>query len=384
LEKKMLKKFATWRIVKWSLGALSRIGSTWNLILALVFLIGSPLLTISVIGLGFIPLVGSFISAVLIVLCAIGAAVGGLLLRGAMETLVPGKVSERNEEPSQKREAMARENERQKGEIANKDRDLQLVREENLKLELEKAKLQNAKERLERMTIQMDSAAPILKLGLMKVKMTNYDFQPQPLDHPEIHEEGLFPFKKKVQEESEYLGLQRITMEANLGIDLKQVNVTEHDGVLYVSGIKSESHGITHRETEWLLREIRKKRTVDGEVAEHRIDANDKRVMDLVLDQQRSLDSRLNQGLEFAAHDDTIHRIAEGYIRLLLSPTGKRVEFLSPENESGGLLPLEQYIGQHNMGIDVQKNLLIEQEREITRQGQQETSMSAPLFQRAP
>jgi len=375
----MLKKFVIWR-----LGVLSRIGSTVNLILAFVFLIGSPLLTISVIGLGFIPLVGSFISAVLILLCAIGAAVGGLLLRGAMETLVTGEVSQRNEEPRQEREEMVRENEHQKGEIANKDRDLQLVREEKLKLELEKEKLQSAKERLERMRIQVDSATPILKLGLLNVKMTTYDFQHKVVDYPEEFEEGVYGFKKKVQQGADYVGLQRVAMEANLGIDLKQVKVVEHNDILYVSGIKSESHGINHRETEWLLKEIRKERRVNGTVEDYRIDRKDTRITDLVLDQERSLDSRLNQGLEFAEHDRTIYRIAEGYIRLLLSPTGKRVEFLPPENESGNLLPLEQYIGQHNMGIDVQKNLLIEQGREITRKGQQETSLSVSLFQRSP
>jgi hypothetical protein len=230
---------------------------------------------------------------------------------------------------------------------------LQQVTDENMRLALENMQKQAEIERLERMKIQVDSASPILKLGLLAVTMTSNDFLRKPVDS-KTGEEGIPFFKRGVVEDTEYLGLQQVTMDVNLGIDLKQVKVEERDNVLYVSGIKSESHGISNRDTKWLMKEIRRKRTVSGKQESYVVDNSDTRLTDLVLAQERGLDKRLNQGLEFVEHDKTIRRFAEGYIELLLSPLQKKIVFLEQGEESGEPVPLQQFMEQHNKSIDHQ------------------------------
>jgi hypothetical protein len=360
-------------------GCFFRIGPIKNLFISLVLLIASPWIALKIFW---------FFPSVMVLICTIGAALGGFLLNGAMVTFVQqsgtGRTDLQYEKNMMEKEEIIHENERLKYETSAKDQELGKAQEENLHLELEMAKLQSEKERLERMRIHVDSATPNLKLGLLKVQMTAYDLQQKQVDLPAECEEGFPGFKKKVRRESEYVGLQRIMMEANLGIDLKQVKVVEDGGILYVSGVKSESHGISRRETKWLIKEIRKKHIVDGEIEDYGIDIKDPRIMDLVLNQEQSMESRLNQGLGFAEHDRTIHRIAEGYIRLLLSPTGKQIEFLPPEDESDSLLlPLERYIEKYNMEINsrhlqiVQKEWQIEQRKDSGIESKQAESPAA-------
>jgi hypothetical protein len=335
---------------------LARLGATVTFTLGLLLLIGAPLLALMILPSQSKGFLSRFLA---VLVCTFCAAFGGMFLSNAMKTF------EENSAAIGKTEKLARENERQKGELVARTHELGEAQEKNLRLELEKARLQSEKERLERMRISIDSAAPILKLGLLNVHMTTYDFLHLPVDPAKTTEEGIYPFKEVVTRTSDYAGLQRVTMEVNLGIDLKQVKIAEHNGVLHVSGVKSESHGISNRNTVWLMKEIRKKRSVEGKPDDYRIDANDPRITDMVLQQERGLESRLNQGIEFAEHDRSIRRIAEGYLRLLLSPIGKRIEFQSPERESGDLLPLEQFIERHNAEIGKRQDGIRQQELRI-------------------
>jgi hypothetical protein len=335
--------FASSRVLKLAFSRILKPIAFWGHgILGLACIIGGPLLFTGISWM--IP------TALALFITAILSALGGVLFsRMFLSWQMTNAPAQTQPQPDIDQHALdtAREHGRLEAENQHKDEALKKAEEDNLRLQLDKARLEAEKERLERMSIQIDSAAPILKLGLIEVKMSTSDFVRESLDFVETLE-GIPPFRKKVEEEDEYVGLQQVTLRANLGIDLKQVKVAEYDGKLFVSGIKSESHGISHRETKWLQKEIRIKRFVDGKYESTRIANNDPRLTDLLLKQERGLDKRLNQGLEFAQHDDAIRRIAEGYIRLLLSPTGKDIEFPPPGNESGEQMPLESFIGRHN------------------------------------
>jgi hypothetical protein len=329
-------------ILNSSFNSILKRGAFWGHgVLGLACIVGMPILLNARFISWLIP------TPVALFITAIVSAMGGVLCCRMFLSWQMSNTSAQPQQQQQQTNDDARENGRLEAENQHNDDALKIAEENNLRLQLEKTKLEAEKERLERMSIQIDSAAPILKLGLLEVKMTTYDFVQEPLV-PATTQEYTFWHSHEVLNECKYIGLQRVTISANLGIDLKQVKVSEYDGKLFVSGIKSESHGISRRNTDWLQKEIHVRRTVDGEYESTRIAENDARLTDLVLKQERGLDQRLNQGLEFAQHDDAIRRIAEGYIRLLLSPTGKEVVFLLPGNESGERLPLESFIGRHN------------------------------------
>jgi HSP20 family molecular chaperone IbpA len=329
------------------LGSLSPKGGVLNYIVGLAAIVGGPAAAINLIPTKTLAVIfGSLI------------ATWGALRIGSIRPVQADAASHiASEKPTgTTREEEIRADERRKHELNDAKKERDAATAEKLRAELENTRLQAEKERLERMQIQIDSAAPILKLGLLGVNMTTYDFQRQEIKVTEHTDEGFF-YNVKHRDESEYVGLQKVTLKANLGIDLKDVKVVEHNGALYVSGIKSESHGITQRETEWLMREIRNRHYTDGQLDDHRIHDKDIQILDLADSQARSLDTRLNQGLEFATHDAMVRHLAQGYIQLLLSPIGKPVEFLPEGNESGDLLPLQQFIAFHNQNIKHQIEL---------------------------
>ena len=206
------------------------------------------------------------------------------------------------------------------------------------------------------MQISVSIAAPILKLGLSEVKLQWYDYYLKVLRNETEKIEHWYG-NETVEYYDEFIGLKHVTMDANLGIDLKKINVLDYNNILYISGIKTELQGSKNRKWDWKLKEIRRKKTLNGKVEPHTIDHDDRYIHDLADEQDKSFEERLNVGLEFAHHDKYIEQMAQSFIQLWLAPTGKQIMFINSQDNAKAL-PIEAFVQSHNEKLSNEIKLL--------------------------
>lgn len=234
------------------------------------------------------------------------------------------------------------------------------------------------KEYLERQRIDINAVRPVFKLGLMDAKMSISDVKIA-WDN-DFEEEGIF---SKAQR-SQYIGVLRRSFRATYGVDLAKLYVRDDVDSIQVAGIATENLGFRDVNTEWLVRQIQTyslKSTSETEGGAmpsgdptigfkhlenfYEIDRqepfagtlNRERTAYFSEQQENDLSKRLDKGIgeEFYTLNNYITNMAKSVIQLLLSPVGKRVDFvetsLAQLREEDGWMTVEDFANGFNKGI---------------------------------
>lgn len=236
------------------------------------------------------------------------------------------------------------------------------------------------KERLEKQRIDINTIMPVFKLGLMDAQMsiTDVDIGRWMND---FEESGIFSSAKR----SQYIGVLRRSFKATYGVDLSKLRVMEAPDCLRIVGITPESLGFKDVKTEWLVRQIQTyslkptSETCGGAMPVannatgfkhldeyYEIDRkvpftgtlDRDQTAELCERQERVLSDRLNNGIgeEFSHVNEYIGNMAKGVIQILLSPVGKRVDFVdlpfSQAEKESGWLALEDFVNGFNRRLD--------------------------------
>ena len=223
-------------------------------------------------------------------------------------------------------------------------------------LELERDNLEREVRRLEGMRLSTDRLKGVLKLALLEYDGMIKDFCHQELSN--VPSDDIWGG----EEMHEYVGVVETSFKAFLGVDLQKVKLRpEGDTRLVISGISSEFQGLSSLAEEWKLKEVRVKRYGRplkwGDV--YKIVQNDPRLADLIIAQRRSLQERLNSGIDFSNLDAAIKNLAREMLVLLLSPLHKELAFVDGDDAAG--LPLLEFLEAHNKQIDSLTRVLEEQ-----------------------
>ncbi len=209
--------------------------------------------------------------------------------------------------------------------------------------------------RLKHQRIDINSFAPILKLGLAEADMSVRDVKIEWMD--DFKPGNMLTNVIGGPTRSKYIGVIQRSFKAVYGVDLMKLKICEDEDRIRVAGIVPESIGIKDDETHWLLRQAQTYRLRatslqhdealpqcapgdgwgDGErfwqidkivPFEGSLDLNKTEIMASA--QERELGERINrsQGAEFKALNGYIQQMAEGFVRLLLAPAQKKVVFV--------------------------------------------------------
>ena len=233
--------------------------------------------------------------------------------------------------------------------------------------------------RLKHQRIDINSFAPILKLGLSEADMSVRDVKIEWMD--DFKPGNLLTKVIGYPTRSKYIGVVQRSFKAVYGVDLMKLKICEDEDCILVAGIVPESIGIKDDETHWLLRQaqtyrLRATSLLHDEAApqcapgdgwgdgerfwqidktapfEGSLDLN--KVEEFASKQEHELGDRINrsQGAEFKALNGYIQQMAEGFVRLLLAPAQKKVVFVeTPLAEIGnkdGWLSLEDFATAFN------------------------------------
>jgi hypothetical protein len=185
----------------------------------------------------------------------------------------------------------------------------------------------------------------------------------------------------------EYLIVSTHDITAKFGVDLNKVRLANSDlapDTILVSGISSKFLGTGKNITRPEVAEMRR---VDlkgrGEMAAiNGIKVlNDTASMDAARQyaqrKDREYQIRLSQGFETGFMDDSVKKLAENFIKIVLLPLGKNVVFTAAEQE--GALPLAAYIQAELQNSRAQRNELSAANESLSRIIQkQEAETGAP------
>ena len=243
-------------------------------------------------------------------------------------------------------------------------------------LEAETLMLKNQK-------INIDAMYPVLRLGLCEAEMSvkdvklewMEDFDDQKIVGVSV---GLTPTR------SQYVGVLQRSFKATYGVDLTKLHVREDGDCIFVAGIEAESIGLKDDKSDWLIRqsqqydlkkilgedrvkmsasnlatefmidgdryEIDRAKSFKGDFDLNKVDAYCKK-------QEEDLRNRINKGVggEFSSVNNYIQKMAEGFVRVLLSPVGKEIRFETKPSvccmNDSGWKKLEDYVNAYNQNI---------------------------------
>lgn len=203
-------------------------------------------------------------------------------------------------------------------------------REKQLEQELRTALAQRTQlaadiERLKAQQVQFQQVQTVLKLTLLEVDATLTDFKDEALGSVERTLGGA--------EDHRYVGVLRKKVKVMLGIDLAKLRVKTEDHTLLIDGLHAEFQGVREDKADWLLRQIQVKE--DNLVLSNRtrVVHDDGRLLDASTRQQADLDARLRTGVELQAFDAALEKLGEQWLRAMLTPMGLQVR-LAPLKES--------------------------------------------------
>ena len=233
--------------------------------------------------------------------------------------------------------------------------DLQRERKANAEKQSRIAALEADNARLKHQRIDLNSFSPILKLGLAEADMSVRDVKIEWMD--DFKPGNMLTNVIGGPTRSKYIGVIQRSFKAVYGVDLMKLKISEDEERIRVAGIVPESIGIKDDETRWLLRQTQTYRLKaisltygeaspqcapgdgweDGErfwqidktaPFEGSLDLN--KVEKFADAQERELGDRINrsQGTEFKALNGYIQQMAQGFVRLLLAPAKKPVDFV--------------------------------------------------------
>jgi len=227
---------------------------------------------------------------------------------------------------------------------------------ENRRLEMERDNLEREVRRLEGMRLSTDRLKGVLRLALLEYDGVIKDFCHQELSR--VPSDDIWGG----EEMHEYVGVVEASFKAFLGVDLQKVKLRQDGGTrIVISGISSEFQGLSSLAEEWKLKEVRVKKYGRplkwGDV--YKIVQNDPRLADLIIAQRRSIQERINSGIDFSNLDAAIKNLAREMLALLLSPLHKELVFVDGDDPAG--LPLLEFLEAHNKQIDSLTMVLEEQ-----------------------
>ena len=238
--------------------------------------------------------------------------------------------------------------------------------------------LREENEHLENQRIDINAVRPVFKLGLMDAKMSISDVKIA--WDKDFEEEGIFSKARR----SQYIGVLRRSFKATYGVDLAKLYVRNDVNSIHVAGIATENLGFRDVNTEWLVCQIQTyslKSTSETEGGAmpsgdptigfkhlenfYEIDRqepftgtlNRERTAYFSEQQEKDLSKRLDKGIgeEFCNLNNYITNMAKSVIQLLLSPVGKRVDFvetsLAQISEEDGWMMLEDFANSFNKGL---------------------------------
>lgn len=220
---------------------------------------------------------------------------------------------------------------------------------------------------LQRQRINVDGFIPQLRLMLLKVKTQYKDMQricfsedgsalpvvgqqnphqgdPRQLATKRVLEVGQW----------EVLALMERDFAANLGVDLTKLRFREAADVITITGLQPNYQGCEQMEQpRWTIKEVREqRRTASAPFAGELIVMLDDPRKDKVMEEmERVFASRLNAGLDFKYLDEPICAMGETFLRVILAPLGKRLEFQRSEADPAGR-GLIEFMQAHNGSLD--------------------------------
>lgn len=236
--------------------------------------------------------------------------------------------------------------------------------------------------RLEKRRIDVNAVRPILKLGLVEADMSVKDVQIAWMD--DFDKGGWLASPSR----SQYVGVLQRSFKATYGVDLSKLLLREDEDCIRVAGIAPESLGFKDDSSQWLLRQTQKyglKKASGLDDDPERLPVlsarfkkgNDVYEIDRTADftgtldreatadfcdrQEKELQRRLNMGVgeEFRNVNRYIRHMAEGFIRVLLSPVNKPVVFvdtpLSEIEHEVGWFGIEDFAKEHNRLLESDK-----------------------------
>lgn len=274
---------------------------------------------------------------------------------------------------------------RKSGVFGSKDAETRAALQKEIeKLRCEKdariAALEADNERLKHQRIDVNSFAPILKLGLAEADMSVRDVKIEWMD--DFKPGNMLTNVIGYPARSKYVGVIQRSFKAVYGVDLMKLKICEDNDCLRIAGIVPENIGIKDDETRWLLRQtqtFRLKGTpltrgdgipqqcaigdgwgdgekfwqIDKEAPfEGSLDLN--KTAEMASAQEHELGERINrsQGAEFRMMNGYIQQMAQGFVRLLLAPAHKPVVFvqtpLAEIADSPAWLSLEDFAAGFN------------------------------------
>jgi hypothetical protein len=226
--------------------------------------------------------------------------------------------------------------------------------------ERRRAALELEVERQQRMRIDVNSYRPVLKLGLLEMEAAVTDFYQKVLDETKG---GTLSRDEQI----EYVGVLAYKFTACLGVDLTKVRFhAKGPGVVLVFGIEGESQGIKNMDEQWPLKEIRLHKTGGPRGEDHVILCGDGRATDLTIEQRRTVQQRINEGLALKSLDAAVRGMARAFIKALLAPLGKEIVFDETPGQPG--VGLIEFLECHNQAIDAKIKELKDQERALVAQ----------------
>ena len=264
------------------------------------------------------------------------------------------------------------------------EEELRKTKEAKASAENRAAELENENARLKNQRIDINAVRPVLKLGLVEAEMSVKDVKVAWMN--DFDSEGMGPIKSIYHAtRSQYVGVLERSFKAAYGVDLMKLKIREEDNRIRVVGIEPESLGFKDDETTWLVRQTQTYRLkatneTDGgpmpaadpatgfKSGEKYYEIDRAQPFKGSLDlnktatfcerQEKELARRLNNGVgeDFRSVNFYIRQMAEGFIRMLLAPVKKPVEFdpiptAQIEGESGWLA-LEDYAKEYNRKLD--------------------------------
>ena len=306
---------------------------------------------------------------------SIGVSVSGLgcFLGGWLVANYSAKVIKLASNEATKREEAKRDARRMMEEVDRKSVELSRIR-----IELDKAKSELDERRGRR--IDVNAIRSIFKLGLAEADMSITDFHGEWLD--DFSDSWYSPSTTA----SRYVGVLRKTFVATFGADMNNVVVRETTDSLLIGGLVTETIGIRRNRNEWLLEQTQKyhlrKTTVDKadelpawKVANRTVKGGNEfcyvidekelafdgtfdqnRIAAKKSDQEQRLNDNIEAGFGFQGVNDYILDMAENFLRHLLAPTGKTIEFVQTVvgnvEPSGDWMKLIDFVTDYNKRLD--------------------------------
>jgi hypothetical protein len=254
-----------------------------------------------------------------VMLAAIGAALGALIISLALPKLLVASSTKHDKE------------------LANA-----LRQSTQLQLEIE---------RLNAQQLKVQQVQAVLKLTMLEVDTVLTDYKTESLGTVEKAMGGT--------ESHQYVGVLRKRVKAMLGFDLAKLRVRLRGKELLVDGLHAEFQGVRENHDEWLMRQVHARQ--DNVVMRDKtvVITEDMRLLDLTAKHQKELESRLVNGLEFKAYEGALQRMGQEWLRLSLAPLDITPVFAAIGPDEGAQT-LVDFLAGHSKQIDVRKLTLRE------------------------